>query len=409
MPVNLHARLFKTSLMCVFVFCLSFVAERSFAQVGPAPGKTKEDQERNAVLLKDYDLSKYPCALTGYSGQDRQRIAALEYHHAVRTRVGPQGNYKAGMAQLPDGNIIVAACREDLDAPPSYNIHVYQSADNGESWKEIGKTPLKGKEPCLAALPNGTLVMTAQDITSQLKHDYRVHVYRSTDGGCTWEKSHLAGIDYPKSIVVEPDGSLLLIRALAPGWPGWHKGMTPNPNLQLCRSGDGGKTWTFSEGLVDWDQTMFSEVSAVRLKDGRLLVALRRQMPGTSEEAFQDIMLTESNDDGKTWCKPWRMIRTAEVHAHLIQLADGRLLATYSNYHVPWGIFAIVSNDNGKTWDLDRPYQLALSAGHSVGWAVPLQLADGSILTAYAANVYYKQTPENLVTETVRWRLPKSK
>ena len=100
------------------------------------------------------------------------------------------------------------------------------------------------------------------------------------------------------------------------------------------------------------------------------------------------------------------MSHTAEVHTYLTELVDGRILATYSNYHLPFGVYAIVSNDGGRTWDRDHPIQLALSALNQVGWPVTLQLADGSLLTGYALTAYLKQPPDMFVTETVRWRLP---
>jgi len=139
------------------------------------------------------------------------------------------------------------------------------------------------------------------------------------------------------------------------------------------------------KGLVDWEgNTWYGEVSAIRLKSGRLLAALRRQIPGTSGEGFEDTFLTESTDRGKHWAKPWPLTHRAEVHVYLTQLHDGRLLATYSNYHLPWGVYAIVSKDEGKSWHLDHPIQLALSADIYVGWPVTLQLEDDSLITSYA-------------------------
>lgn len=172
-------------------------------------GGTEEERERNATLLSGYDYSKYPAAITGFSGQDLQRVGLLRYAGAVRTRVGPRGNYKAGLTRLPDGKLLVAVCR-----PPKFPIIVYQSRD------------------------------------------------------------------------------------------------------------------------------------------------------------------------------------------------DGRILATYSNYHLPFGVYAVVSQDQGKTWDLDHPSQLALSASNYVGWPVTLQLSDGSLLTSYAVTAYLHQPPAIYVCEVVRWRLP---
>jgi hypothetical protein len=371
----------------------------ALAQEARPVGKTAEDQKRNAVLLDGYEYGKYVSSLTGYVGQDRQRIGLMQYEPAVRTRVGPRGNYKAGMAALADGKLVLATCRLDKQDPPQFAIHVYQSTDLGLTWKEIGKTPLAGKEPSLTVLRDGSLILTAQKMGAK-----EMHLARSSDGGETWDVGSAPGADYPRNLIVEPDGSLLMIRAMAAGF--FSEDGKGSPNLELGRSRDGGRTWQFSEGVVDWSETRFNEVAAMRLKDGRLLAALRREIPGTSGEAFEDTVLTRSLDDGKHWSKPLQMTNTGEVHVYFTELHDGRILATYSNYHLPWGVYAIVSKDGGETWDLDRPIELALSGTCYVGWAVTLQLADHSLVTSYAAEVYWQQPPAKFVTEVVRWRLP---
>ncbi len=100
------------------------------------------------------------------------------------------------------------------------------------------------------------------------------------------------------------------------------------------------------------------------------------------------------------------MVNTAEVHVYLTELQDGRVLATYSNYHLPYGAYGIISKDRGKTWDRDHPIRLAASADLYVGWPVTVQLKDRSLLTAYALTSYLHQPPETTATEVVRWRLP---
>jgi hypothetical protein len=382
--------------------CLVLAVSAARAQETRPIGKTVEDQKRNAALLSGYDYGKYVESLTGYTGQDRQRIAFLEYKHAVRTRVGPRGNYKGAVAALPDGKLVLATCRRDKPDSPAFSIHVYQSADQGLTWEEIGKTPLAGKESSLTALSDGSLLLTSQNAADMTK----MNMARSSDGGRTWQTSTLPGNDYPRNVIVEPDGSVLMIRAKAPTWlPGSGKG---SPNLELCRSRDGGRTWQFSTGLVAWQETRFGEVSSRRLKDGRLLATLRYEIPGTQGEGFETTLLTESSDNGRHWSKPQPMLATAEVHAYLTELANGRIMATYSNYHMPWGVYAVLSKDGGKTWDREHPIELALSAGFSVGWPVTVQLADGSLLTSYAAEAYYRDPPpSNVVTEVVRWELPR--
>ena len=374
----------------------------------PVPtGKTPEDRARNANLLAGYDYALYPTALTGYTGQDLQRIGRIEWDPAVRTRVGPRGNYKAGFARRDDGTLFIAVCRDNNDPDPEkrrFNIFVYSSADEGLTWNEIGETALFGKEPSLVALSDGSLVMTAQGGYFGPGADHNQQpVYRSEDGGITWRTFPVKGTDYARNLIVEDDGTLTMIRALKSDWENKGDG---SPNLEIARSSDGGKSWTAEVGVIDWDYPGFGEVASIRLKNGKLLAALRRQIPGTVGEGFEDTVITESTDDGKTWAKPWQLLPCAEVHAFLTQLHDGRVLTTYSTYHMPWGVFAVASSDNGRTWDLDHPFQLALSAGYWVGWAVTLQLPDHSLITSYASTAYWKQEPDKFTCEVVRWNLP---
>jgi hypothetical protein len=368
-------------------------------------GKTKVDQQRNAALLSGYDYEKYPGGFTGYNGQDLQRVSYEQWQPALRVRVGPRGNYKAGFTRMPDGRLILASCRDNHDTDPDkrrFGIHVYESSDDGESWNEIGKTQLFGKEPSLAVQGDGTLVLTAQGGCFGPSANRNAHTLaRSEDGGRTWESIGFEAFDYPRNVIVEPDGSFLFITAVRSDWYNEGHG---SPNLLMHRSKDG-RTWDRLEGTVDWDFPGFGEVGCLRLKDGRLLAALRRQIPGTTGEGYEDTMITESNDDGKTWACPWRLIETAKVHAYLTELHDGRVLCTYSNYHVPYGVSAVFSKDGGRTWDHDRTIRLSTSNDFYVGWAATLQLPDKRLITSYAVTCYSMQEPDRVTCEVVRWPL----
>ena len=351
----------------------------------------------------DFDYSEYPANITGYTGQDLQRIGFVTWEKALRRRVGPRGNYKAGFTQVPDGKLVLAACRRDPDAE-FWAVNVYESGDQGDSWKHINATPLFGKEPSLAALAGGTLILTSQGLGARPDGVAPgTYTFRSRDGGRTWEELEVDEGDdaypYPRNIIIDKDGSFLYLRA-------------HGIDIETCRSADGGDTWSFSLGKVDWDPkdmnvlTIFAEIGVVRTADGRLLAALRREIPKTAGEGFEDTFLTDSTDDGKTWSRPWRASGTAEVHAYLTQLADGRLLMTYANYHLPYGPAAAVSSDGGKTWDRENPFQLAVSATCFAGWPVTLELSDGRLITSYATTIYTEKDPPTTVCEVVRWRLP---
>ena len=369
-------------------------------------GNSEEDRKRNAALLGDYDYSKYVTALTGYTGQDLQRVGFVKWSPAVRTRIGGRGNYKAGFAQLPNGKLIIAVCRSNNDSGPAkrrFEIFVYESSDIGLNWKQINRTPLFGKEPALAALPDGTLILTAQQMNAGVGSEHLLA--RSTDGGQSWDISSIKGTDYPRELAVDADGAVTIITALNNDWYNEKGG---SPNLLIRHSRDSGKSWESFEGTIDWNWPGFGEVGAVRLRDGRLLAMLRRQIPGTEGEGFEDSVLTESLDDGKSWSRPWQLTGTAQVHAYITELKDGRLLCTYSNYHVPFGVSAILSTDGGRTWDTDNTICLSISNGFYVGWAVTLQLEDGSLITSYAATSYSAdiETQTGFTCEVVRWNLP---
>ena len=372
-------------------------------------GLSAEEQQRNLDLLSGYDPGAYSSNLTGYNAMNLQEITVSRRHRAIRTRVGPRGNYKAGMTMLADGCLLPAVCRE---VTGGLRIYLYVSVDEGLSWQEQPeRDDLWGKEPSLTSLPDGTLLMTAQPYSLPVADATQTVVYRSKDRGASWETIVLEGHDYPRNLLVEQDGSVMYARAkeragietiMQKAGKPYH----PSPHLEIMRSRDGGRTWHAEEGRVDWrDPFAGGEISLARLDDGRLLASLRGTPPGTTGEGEQVTWLSESSDDGGTWSRPRIVGHVGCVHVHLLKLRSGRLLATYSNYRLPFGTCAVLSDDEGQTWSFDQSILLSLSNGIWVGWPVSLELLDGSILTSYASTAYSGQTPR-VVCETVRWTIP---
>jgi len=360
--------------------------------------------------VDDFDYAKYPSNITGFTGQNLQRIALVNWSSATRVRVGERGFYKAGLTQRPNGTLVLATCRQhpDYKRDPSkryFEIHAFESTDKGRTWQRIDQTPLVGKEPALATMPDGTMILTSQNLTQVPNSPAkRMMLYRSSDGGRSWDDIDIDTSDtpypYPRDILVDKDGGLSFLYA-------------DQMDIALRRSKDGGKTWSNQIGKVDWDPkdmnatTLFAEVGICRISNGRLLATLRREIPGTEGEGFEDTYLTESVDDGASWARPWRVSGTAEVHAQLTELADGRLLMTWSNYHLPYGVAGAISTDGGHTWDREHTIQLSISADCYAGWAVSTQLDDASIVTAYATTPYLPQKDKpKTACEVVRWRCP---
>lgn len=386
------------------------------------------------------DVGKfYHAGLTGYTGLDYHVVAQLSKQPAVRSQMGGRGLYKGGMAVLPNGDILASPI--DILAPSilspfpaggrnqffgqepqlrNWPVRLHISRDNGGSWQPMEHTPLLGKENSLTCLEDGGLLFTGESVDA---------VSRSEDGGHTWTMTSMEtpreeyqSVQIIRGPIRQPDGSISIVRCA-----GTHEGSNiedpANCGAWLRHSSDAGRSWSELESIEVWEDPfpMFVESDFLTLPGGTILATSRFEyshaIKGTSpphapgsvpnDHAGGHIVLIESSDGGRTWTEPRDFLSYSEVHAHLALLADGRILCTYLNYHLPFGTAAVVSNDMGKTWDFDHPIQLSISNGPGNGWPTTRQLTDGTLLTIYALSPYYREPEESgqTVVHTVRWQL----
>ena len=127
-----------------------------------------------------------------------------------------------------------------------------------------------------------------------------------------------------------------------------------------------------------------------------------------SQGSANHMMIMDSEDGGESWSEPRGILRRGQVHAHLLLLRDQRILCTYATYHLPFGIFAVLSADGGRTWDIDHPVQLGIGWDYYVGWPTSIQLPGGDILTVYGVRAYRESDyhMRDQVVQTIRWKLP---
>lgn len=184
---------------------------------------------------------------------------------------------------------------------------------------------------------------------------------------------------------------------------------------------DGGRTWQGEVEPVSWKSVSTynhqqyvrgtSEGSIVRAADGSLVAALRTDMPprfyanggayGGYDDSLEGLGISISHDNGLTWSPVNTLFEAGRHHANLQRLANGDLVCTMIvrddirsggglDTHSR-GCDAIISHNNGLTWDLDRritldefdyynPNQWYNGMTGHLGATV---LADGSMLTAY--------------------------
>ena len=151
----------------------------------------------------------------------------------------------------------------------------------------------------------------------------------------------------------------------------------------VAETKDGGRTFSFvswigpepAEGFVIMPST-------VRLDDGTLVTATRRQVP-----AGNGIDIYRSTDAGRSWT----FVTTAVSDTgrgnppSLVRLSDGRLVVTYGFRAQPYSIRARLSRDGGKTWETERILR-ADASDWDLGYTRSVQRRDGRIVTVYYYN-----------------------
>lgn len=382
-----------------------------------------------------YNNNYRDCGLTGYTGLDVHTVSQLSEIPAYRAQIGYRGLYKAGFAVMPDGALIASPA--DMLAPTikvpypatpwgneSWPVRLHKSTDRGESWQPLDHSPIMGKEGSLTCLDDGALLFTTECLDG---------IGYSNDAGKTWELIDFATpredphqmVGSVRAPIIHPDGTISFMRCVgtqedtAP-----ENYQSPKSKAWLIHSTDSGRTWNDRTPVETWDDTfpLFIEADFLRLPDNRILASSRMEWlhplkdqplpypPGKmpNDHAAGHMILSESADEGRTWSPPRDFLNYSEVQSQFTLLADGRLLCTYTNYHLPFGVGAIVSHDLGQTWDTTHRLQLALSNGHEAGWATTRQLDDGSLVTVHALNPYHIEPEESgrNVCQSVRWILP---
>lgn len=178
-------------------------------------------------------------------------------------------------------------------------------------------------------------------------------------------------------------------------------------DVGTMRSTDNGKTWSAMQIILDFDKDekdahgngVGDPVVLVSRNTGQILVAAlwshgdrawKGSRPGLTPQETGQLVLTRSNDDGKSWTKPinitqkiagrdptWRLLFNGPGNG--TQLRDGTLVfaAQYRDAEgVPHSCF-IHSSDGGESWNLSPP---AIPNKPPTSEAQIAELADGSLL-----------------------------
>lgn len=299
---------------------------------------------------------------------------------------------------LPDGEIIVVFHNQPSHGQQSGDIDCWASRD-GLNWEK--RSTVTRHEPGTVRMNhaaglagNGDLVVLCSGWTNVKQPErpkqkpfrddiLRSWVLRSADGGRTWEtRDEFPAADGNWSehipfgdIWSSGDGVLHVSTyqgeftdpaqsTATKGWRSWH-----------FRSRDDGRTWE----PVSVISPRHNETDLFPLGDGRWLAAARADA--------MDLFFSE--DNGMSWSEtPTRVTERNEINGHLMRLADGRLLLSYGvRIAGRFGVCGKLSEDDGSTWG--DPLRLAVADHRDCGYPSSVQLADGTIVTAW----YAKESP----------------
>ncbi len=175
---------------------------------------------------------------------------------------------------------------------------VWKTIDGGQYWHNVSdgffNTAAVGAITVSTSDPNVIYVGTGETtIRGNVSHGDGV--YKSTDGGRSWRNMGLAETRHIGKIVVHPDNpDLVYVAALGHAWG-------PNPERGVYRSKDGGETW---EKVLYKSSCAGSHDVSIDPHNPRILFAAiwqAQRFPYKLENGGPDSGIWRSFDGGDTW------------------------------------------------------------------------------------------------------------
>ena len=362
-----------------------------------------------------------------------QPIATIDWTKPICKQPGRYIGWPSICRRADNELLVVFSGDRSQHVCPWGKVQLVRSSDSGETWSEpatICNTPLDDRGGGIIETAGKTLVINwftslAFTFTSyapwlkrleppEILAEWRRHAEkltpeirsrwlgswtrRSTDGGKTWEtRVRLFGIAPHGAIQLE-DGRLLFVG---------RRGVPGGIAFGVLESRDEARSWQ-QIGLVpanpEDEANDYSEPHVVETDDGRLVAMFRydprRESPGRREENYI-LRQSESSDGGKTWTT----CHTTPIQGyppHLLRLRDGTIVCAYSRRRRPYGEYACISRDGGRTWDIGNEIQLAAATSPDLGYPSTIEMADGVLLTVYYQIDKQGEKPCLMAT---RWQL----
>ena len=128
-----------------------------------------------------------------------------------------------------------------------------------------------------------------------------------------------------------------------------------------------------------------SEPDIAETADGQLCCVLR------DSRRTGYLHVCRSTDGGSTWSKPERTLMFGHP-GHLLVLSDDRLLCTYGRREAPFGVRACLSEDGGRSWRVEQEIVVRDDLPNGdLGYPTTIEYGPGRLFFCY-----YGQEPEGV-------------
>jgi photosystem II stability/assembly factor-like uncharacterized protein len=236
----------------------------------------------------------------------RSFLAALLVIPAALAAQTPDAATLAGLRWRSIGPVNMAGRITDLEVDPRHPKIFYIAGATGGIWKTInaGTTwiPLWEQQPIaslgdLAIAPSNPDIIWVgtgeEDSRNSVQPGYGI--YKSTDGGVTWNSMGLEKTQHIGRIVIHPTNpDIVYVAALGALWG-------TNPERGLYKTTDGGKTWALSKFISD--KAGFVDVTMDPRNPNTLYAASweRIRQPHYLKSGGPGSALWKTTDAGATW------------------------------------------------------------------------------------------------------------
>ena len=328
---------------------------------------------------------------------------------------------------------------------PFGKVLMVRSRDEGKTWSApaiVLDTPFDDRDAGLLALGSGKLCLTSFNITPKeittcyLDFLDDIHVSEaekkmffnmaeivpqslrsaypdslimfSDDDGFSWKPPIRLPISAPHGPIQTKDGTILYLGTVVEGHTAdavsvAEDGWAPIVLYRVFEDGRHEKLGQIPACPEKPESVYYNEPHLVELPDGRLLAHIRVDgFDGKTvdEGSLFTSLQSISEDGGRTWSVP-KPLGCIGAPPFLMRHSSGALISMYSRRKKPYGISAMISWDDGKTWEMDIPLWSG-QKDSDLGYPSGVELKNGDIFMLYYGKLPNENHCSILYT---RWQL----